>query len=94
MVCGFRWVDDPRPPQETPLLYDEGTIEFDIKHLSGAAQPAVLEHYAIPPSWGLSAQFKSIIAGILVVVMTAAAVAGIVLQIMTSANTEWDCALL
>lgn len=51
----------------------------------------ISEHFAFPESWQLSYRFRIYAAAMLVVVMTAASLAGTVLSIQTSVATGWNC---
>ena len=51
----------------------------------------ITAHFAIPPKWRWSSTFKARLAFVLVLFMAGASMAGIILQIQTSATTTWDC---
>ena len=72
---------------------DLGQSDLRTSRSSGVSDVSLAPaHYALPPSWGLSHDIKFYTALVLVVLMTAAAIAGTVLQIETTASTSWDCA--
>lgn len=52
---------------------------------------AVLEHFAIPPSWGVSSQSKIYVSAFLVLLMTGLSIGGVVLTIQQSLTTTWVC---
>jgi hypothetical protein len=54
----------------------------------------ITAHYAIPPRWRWTPTFKSRLAFVLVLFMAGASMAGVILQIQTSATTSWDCTTL
>jgi hypothetical protein len=51
----------------------------------------VLEHFAIPPSWNISAKTKTWVSGSMVIMMTALSIGGVVLTIQQNAVTAWVC---
>lgn len=53
----------------------------------------ILAHYALPQSWGMSYLTKIRLSAALVLLLIAAAITGIVLQIQTTASTKWQCAV-
>lgn len=65
---------------------------FDSSPLIGGLPDSVIEHFAVPVSWGIRPLSKIRISGVLVVLMTGLSIAGIVLTILTGASIDWDCA--
>ncbi|EGD79867.1 hypothetical protein PTSG_10151 [Salpingoeca rosetta] len=81
--------------EESPLLSHPQPHDGDTdvsSSTSASSEPFAPTHYALPPSWHLSHNHKFYSALALVLLMTAAAIAGTVLQIETTASTSWDCA--
>ena len=70
--------NDPRATESSGLL--KHALPIDVS-----------EHFAIPPSWGLSATTRVYTSAVLVLVMTALSIGGIVLTIQQSVSTAWVC---
>eukprot|EP00050_Salpingoeca_kvevrii_P022729 m.131288 g.131288 ORF g.131288 m.131288 type:complete len:345 (+) comp9808_c0_seq1:645-1679(+) len=81
--------------QERHPLTGNARINDDAEVIKREDEEAAVpptRHYALPPRWGFSYTAREAIAIILVVVMAVSSIAGTVLQIQTSASTEWNCA--